>query len=101
MSVEEVDEVLIIDESLENCLAEKILELAKIRPIFRFVIQDMYITIESLEALLQFGSGKPYVVSSYFCFNFTSGRSKKMPFFELANTAVSSHFNSGSISMGS
>jgi len=51
---------LIVDEPLEPCLAEKILELAKIRPIFRFTILEHNITIEHLDALLQFGKGEPF-----------------------------------------
>merc|ERR1711990_583839 len=49
-----------IDEKLETCLAEKILELGKIRPIFRFSILDQNLTISSTESYFQFGKGKSY-----------------------------------------
>jgi len=53
-----------IDEKLETCLAEKILELGKIRPIFRFSILDQNLTISSTESYFQFGKGKSYKVNT-------------------------------------
>jgi hypothetical protein len=54
-------ERIIVDAPLESCLAEKILELAKIRPIFRFTLSARHhITIEHLDALLQFGKGAAF-----------------------------------------
>jgi len=50
--------IVVVDERLESCLAEKILELAQIRPIFRFTLLAHHITVEHLDALLQFGKGK-------------------------------------------
>jgi len=49
-----------IDESLEMCLSEKILELAVIRPIFRFSVLDFHFTVESLQSYFQFGNGQKY-----------------------------------------
>ena len=54
-----------IDEKLETCLAEKILELGKIRPIFRFSILDQNLTISSTESYFQFGKGKSYKVKIF------------------------------------
>ena len=54
-----------IDEKLETCLAEKILELGKIRPIFRFSILDQNLTISSTESYFQFGKGKSYKVNIF------------------------------------
>jgi len=53
-------DIIEIDEKLETCLAEKILELGKIRPIFRFSILDQNLTIQSVESYFQFGKGKNY-----------------------------------------
>ena len=55
-----------IDEKLETCLAEKILELGKIRPIFRFSILDQNLTISSTESYFQFGKGKSYKVKIFY-----------------------------------
>ena len=54
-----------IDEKLETCLAEKILELGKIRPIFRFSILDQNLTISNTESYFQFGKGKTYKVNIF------------------------------------
>ena len=48
-------------------MAEKILELAKIRPIFRFTLgSERHITVEHLDALLQFGKGQAFQVNLLF-----------------------------------
>merc|ERR1712106_1082876 len=58
--------IVVVDERLESCLAEKILELAQIRPIYRFTLIAHHITVEHLDALLQFGKGKCFEVSHFF-----------------------------------
>ena len=60
-------DIIEIDEKLETCLAEKILELGKIRPIFRFSILDQNLTISSTESYFQFGKGKSYKVNTINC----------------------------------
>ena len=53
-----------INETFEKCLSEKILELAKIRPIFRFSIFDFYFSVQNLETYFQFGNGHKYKVNT-------------------------------------
>ena len=54
---------LSISSEMENCLAEKFLELGRVRPVFRFQISDLVISVIQLESFLQFGRGSQFKVS--------------------------------------
>ena len=65
-------------------MAEKILELAKIRPIFRFNILEHHITVEHLQAQLQFGKGQQFQVRGVrvnppaYCYLFCAQRTNSL-----------------------
>ena len=48
---------------MESCVAEKFLELGRVRPVFRFLIADLVISVIQLESYLQFGRGSKFKVS--------------------------------------
>lgn len=52
-----------ISSEMENCVAEKFLELGRVRPVFRFQISDLVISVIQLESFLQFGRGSQFKVS--------------------------------------
>jgi len=49
-----------ISSDMENCIAEKFLELGRVRPVFRFQISDLVISVIQLESFLQFGRGSQF-----------------------------------------
>lgn len=55
-------ELKCLESSLENCVARKFLELARVRPVYRFNIKNIFITVLQLKAHLQFGRGKRFEV---------------------------------------
>ena len=59
-----------IESDLETCVAEKFLELGRIRPVFRFQIFHYYLSVIQLEANLQFGLGSTFEVFFYLASKF-------------------------------
>ena len=51
-----------VESELEECLAEKFLELGRIRPVYRFQICNLYLSVIQLKSFLQFGKGKDFQV---------------------------------------
>ena len=56
------DGLKVIDSDLEECIAQKFLELGRVRPVYRFQISDLYLSVIQLESFLQFGKGEIFKV---------------------------------------
>ena len=69
-------ELKCLESSLENCVARKLLELARVRPVYRFNIKNIFITVLQLKAQLQFGRGKRFEVFFFSIFHTSVGNYK-------------------------
>merc|ERR1712130_187928 len=52
------DGLKVIESDLEECIAQKFLELGRVRPVYRFQISNLYLSVIQLESFLQFGKGE-------------------------------------------
>merc|ERR1712130_546267 len=56
------DGLEVIESDLEECIAQKFLELGRVRPVYRFQISNLYLSVIQLESFLQFGKGEIFKV---------------------------------------